>query len=181
MLFGIHPVDSGEGKASCLKYGGGVGYKSEYTAHTYELPDGDQQAKSLTAYIAQKMESVRATEKVLASRPLPYTGACRRYIASETFRNILGMPLLDRLGDGNSWCWGVLKIENRKPEARSSISMTKGFATLCHKTDCAALKKLEELSKGHLRGRGLGAELLAKSLGLHSGHMMLDSLNGSSG
>jgi hypothetical protein len=47
---------------------------------------------------------------------VPYTGACRKYIASSTFRNILGIALVDKFDDPNARCLGTLKIENRKPE-----------------------------------------------------------------
>jgi hypothetical protein len=158
--------DSEEGKGSRLKYGGGVGYKNEYTAHTYELPDGDQPAKSLTAHIAQRKICIRHREKVLASSGLPYTGACRRYIASGTFRNILGMPLSERFGEDNASYWGVLKLENRKPEGTDfgtyDEEVCKAFVT---KQIVPALKKFEGLSKGRSQTRALGVEALEKRLG----------------
>ena len=108
-----------ESHEQVLIYGGGVGYKSEYESHVYRLPLDRVEAGSLTAHIAAGRSTVRGTEKMLMESDVPYTGACRKYITSGTFRNILGIALVDSLeafGNRNAACWGVLKVENRKPE-----------------------------------------------------------------
>ncbi len=152
---------------------GGVGYKSNYSEHRYLLPGENQKAESLTAYIAQEHTIIRATEKQLSQLSagrVPYTGACRQYIASGTFRNILGIALVESeasFGNSNAPCWGVLKVENKKPEEEEmefgvyDEAVCKAFVI---KQIVPTLSKFKKSRRGR-RAKRKGLNILIKELG----------------
>ena len=99
--------------------------------------------KSLTAYIAQTRTIIRATAEQLAEKPeessvskIPYTRACWRYIASGTFYNILGIALVESFTKHNTPCWGVLKVENKKPEDNNGDCVCDRQTVIDHGCKC---------------------------------------------
>ena len=151
---------------SVLTFGGGVGYKQNYRdLHSYRLSSNPE---SLTAYIAQRRTTIRATEHELSSEPVPYTGACASYIASGDFQNVLGLALVEspeKFGNLNAKCWGVLKVENKKPEGaefgRYDEEVCKAFVV---KQIAPTLKTFRtDSSKGQASKAGI--RLLTKTFG----------------
>ena len=123
--------------AERLKYTGGVGYVVEYENKVYPLPRSNEDAASTTAHIAKhRITGLRRTEKQLATGKLPYERDCRQFFASGKFSNVLGMALLeskDSVGKANSHCWGVLRVDNKRPDGTEfgprDAAVCKAFAT----------------------------------------------------
>lgn len=151
-----------------LRYGGGIGYKADYAHHTYQLPAGAEPIIALTPYLANKRTAIRGSEKELLASGLPYSGRCREYIVSGTFRNLLGIALVESeasFGKQGAQCWGVLKLENRNPEGTDfgsyDLEVCKAFVI---KQIVPTLKRLEK-SPGLRRPRVAGSEVLVQELG----------------
>jgi GAF domain len=128
---------TGEGNHPILKYRVGDGYKPSYSEHPYHLPQGEECATSLTAHVAASRTCVCESKEVLQGGDYPYySGTCSRYILSGTFRNILAVPLVeseDGFGRRGAPCYGVLKIENRRPDfakfGQHDVEVCKAFVT----------------------------------------------------
>lgn len=150
-----------------LRYIAGIGYKSEYEDHTYPVDEVEDKIESLTAQLARKRSSIRADEKKLSEltheKGIKYSGACRSYILSGTFRNILGIALVENDGYGEplARCWGVVKVENRRPEDTEFGNYDE---QLCKKfvTD-SIVPSIEQLHK--INSIKLGVAILEAKLG----------------
>ncbi len=107
----LKELDQGE---EVLRFTAGVGYLPPYRAHKYPLVDADSPnyVASLTGYVFKHGDTVRGAEAELRSLDVPYSGACRSYIVSRTFRNVLAVAL----EHGNRRL-GVLKLENKMPDS----------------------------------------------------------------
>ena len=153
--------------ASVLRYGGGVGYTEAYSDHTYSLTDGEKQT-ALTSYIAQLRIKVCDNEKRLKESGMPYSGKCRDFIRSGTFRNLLGIALVESessFGKRHAPCWGVLKLENRNPEGTDfgnyDFEVCKAFVI---KQIVPTLKRLERAPRRQKSSES-GFEMLVRELG----------------
>lgn len=159
-----------DGKAgrNVLRYGGGVGYKPDYHDHTYTVPEEGEDATALTEYLAKERTAARGNEQELSTSGLPYSGRCREYVTSGTFRNLLGIALVESLssfGKRGAKCWGVLKLENRRPEGTDfgsyDLEACKAFVI---KQIVPTIQRFEK-SPTRRRSRVAGTEVLVQELG----------------
>jgi hypothetical protein len=172
----VEDKHSDESGKSVLRYGGGVGYTPEYANHSYALVDGKCQT-ALTPHIAKLRIHVCNNEKRLKESGMPYSGKCRDFIKSGTFRNLLGIALVESessFGQADAPCWGVLKLENRNPEGTDfgsyDLEVCKAFVI---KQIVPTLKRLAKLPKRRKSTRS-GIEILKQEFSSSDGGASLE-------